>query len=72
MNREQRRAAGHRTPNQQRMVSALDAVAVPGDRMPGGCDGCEAYQTLAADAPGVFRLTVHHDDWCPELQGRTR
>ena len=37
----------------------------------GGCESCGAYQTVAPlGNEGVFRLTVHHDDWCPEQQGR--
>jgi hypothetical protein len=38
--------------------------------IPGGCDACDAYQTVEAVAPGVHSLTVHHDDWCPFLRAR--
>jgi len=34
-------------------------------RVSGGCDACEAYQTITEDSPGVYVLTVHHDDRCP-------
>jgi hypothetical protein len=34
-------------------------------RVPGGCDACEAYQTVTRDSGGVYVLTVHHDDGCP-------
>lgn len=55
-------------------LSALDAMT--GHRMPGGCDDCDAYQTvrrLPDDRHGgVFVLTVHHDDTCPHLNGATR
>jgi hypothetical protein len=33
--------------------------------MPGGCEHCDAYKTVREESPGVFVLTVHHDDWCP-------
>ena len=32
--------------------------------VPGGCEGCDAYQILNEESPGVFVLTVHHDEWC--------
>jgi hypothetical protein len=35
--------------------------------VPGGCDACDAYQTMDEAHPGVFVSTVHHDDDCPEL-----
>ena len=31
--------------------------------MPGGCDTCDAYQTMG-EQDGIFVITVHHDDWC--------
>lgn len=40
--------------------------------MPGGCDDCNAYQTFREQEPGVYVLTVHHDDGCPFLSGVTR
>ena len=33
--------------------------------IPGGCDRCDAYQTMSEESPGVFVLAVHHDDYCP-------
>lgn len=44
-------------------ASVLDALT--GRRLPGGCDDCTAYQTVQQQTPGVFLLTVHHDDSCP-------
>lgn len=38
--------------------------------MPGGCDQCDAYQTVVEVTPGVHSLTVHHDDWCPFFRAR--
>jgi hypothetical protein len=39
-----------------------------GARIPGGCDGCDAYQTVDAVESGVWKITVHHDDGCPVLK----
>jgi hypothetical protein len=37
----------------------------------GGCESCDAHQTVAPlGGQGVFRLTVHHDDSCPEQSAR--
>jgi hypothetical protein len=30
----------------------------------GGCEECEAYQTLVEVSPLVYSVIVHHDDWC--------
>jgi hypothetical protein len=50
-------------------VSVFDVFApLAGKRIPGGCDRCDAFQTLNAVDPGVWSLTVHHDDWCPVLR----
>lgn len=38
-----------------------------GARIPGGCDTCDAYQTVRRLARGVWDVTVYHDDWCPFL-----
>ena len=38
------------------------------ERIPGGCDSCDAYQTVGALSSEVLGLTVHHDDWCPVLR----
>ncbi|MGA8724823.1 MAG: hypothetical protein WB565_07255 [Acidimicrobiales bacterium] len=39
-------------------------VASNGSRIPGGCHTCDAYQTLTEVEPGVWTVTVHHDDDC--------
>jgi hypothetical protein len=36
-----------------------------GARIPGGCEDCDAYQTVEPVAEGVWSLTVHHDRACP-------
>jgi len=55
-------------------TSALDALA--GRQLPGGCDDCDAYQTVTRQPNetwgGVYVLTIHHDDGCPHLAGVTR
>ena len=38
--------------------------------IPGGCDRCDAYQTVGEVSPGVWSLVVHHDDWCPFPRSR--
>ncbi len=50
-------------------ASVLDQLT--GHRIPGGCDDCDAYQTMTKRDNGVFRVTVHHDDTCPWLNART-
>lgn len=51
-----------RTPALSMLIRAND-----GARIPGGCDTCDAYQTVHADAygPNLHRIAVHHDGWCP-------
>jgi hypothetical protein len=41
-------------------------------RTEGGCDQCNAYQTVEFAATGVWLLHVHHDDWCPWFQRQRR
>lgn len=48
----------------------FDAVADTEGQVPGGCDHCNAHQTLKApdpQYPGLVQMTVHHDDHCPHL-----
>ncbi len=51
-------------------MSGLDDLfANLGERqIPGGCDSCDAYQTMEVVSPGVHVIRVHHDDWCPFLR----
>ena len=35
--------------------------------LPGGCELCDAYQTLTVIAPGVYGMAIAHEDWCPVL-----
>ena len=50
--------------------SALDAMT--GHRMPGGCDDCDAYQTMTRGSEGLYELLVHHDHTCPYYRGLKR
>jgi hypothetical protein len=36
----------------------------------GGCDRCDVYSTVEAISPGIYSMSVHHDDWCPFLRAR--
>jgi hypothetical protein len=36
-------------------------------RIPGGCDDCDAYQELTTDGSGVYMLAIRHDNTCPWL-----
>jgi len=51
----------------------LDLSHLLGREIPGGCDLCDAFHTVAEDEemPGVWVLTVHHDDDCLALRART-
>ncbi len=51
-------------------ISVLDNLT--GRRLPGGCDDCDAYQTVTQRGDGVHVLTVHHDETCPFYTGATR
>jgi hypothetical protein len=49
---------------------AQEITRMHGQEIPGGCDYCDAYQTVDQpypDIPGVFEVSVHHHDWCPFL-----
>ena len=51
------------------MGALNDVLKQFGDQpVPGGCDTCDAYQTISEVMPGVHSLIVHHDDWCPFLR----
>jgi len=53
-------------------MAGLDDILghVQDEPIPGGCDRCDAYQTMTVVAPGVYAITVHHDDTCPFLRSR--
>jgi len=46
-------------------IAALNILGpLEGAEIPGGCDQCEAYQTVQPIVAGVWSITVHHDDDC--------
>ncbi len=47
--------------------AALARILGPleGARVPGGCDHCDADQTVEPLEAGVWVIHVHHDDGCP-------
>lgn len=51
-------------------MSPLDNLfgALEEQPIPGGCDECDAFQTVETVSPGVHLLQVHHDDRCPVLR----
>ena len=36
-----------------------------GKRIDGGCDTCNAYQTIEKIDDDVWMCHIHHDSWCP-------
>ena len=50
----------------------LDTIAamIGDQRIAGGCDDCDAYQTMSQTEPGVYSVTVSHDESCPWLAAR--
>jgi hypothetical protein len=63
MNREERRQRARRTRARGRITNMFGAL--DGAEIPGGCDDCDAYQTVRPITAGGWSLTTHHDDWCP-------
>ncbi|MGK5112791.1 hypothetical protein [Geodermatophilus sp. CPCC 205506] len=41
------------------------AASLDGAKIPGGCEDCDAFQTLHVIDRGLTRINIHHDDWCP-------
>ena len=59
-------------PARRRLSPAQSAMAqllgpLDGARIAGGCDVCDAYQTVEPASPGVWLIHVHHDNDCPVL-----
>jgi hypothetical protein len=53
----------------------FDFSTFAGQEVPGGCARCDAYQTVREEQPGLWVLTVHHDEGCRfyrERAGKTR
>jgi len=43
---------------------------VIGVDVPGGCNFCDAIQSVTAIEEGISRIQVRHDDWCPIMATR--
>lgn len=43
-----------------------------GQRIPGGCDECDAFQTVDTSNAPIYRIAVHHDQWCPVHTATTK
>ena len=41
--------------------------SLTGQHIPGGCDDCNAYQTVHSQH-GIYVINVCHDDTCPTWQ----
>ena len=41
-----------------------------GSKIPGGCESCNAYQTVEPTMAGAWHIRVHHDDDCKWLAAR--
>lgn len=55
---------------QHRLASVLGPL--DGAEVPGGCDTCNAFQTVAPVMAGAWQITTHHDDGCPVLAAHER
>jgi hypothetical protein len=51
---------------QEKIATKLGRLV--GKRIPGGCDQCDAYQTVEPIRAGLWHMTVHHDEWCPRMR----
>lgn len=61
--------SNRRRPRRRTCLDDL-AAAIGDQRIRGGCDDCDAYQTMSERSAGVFSVTVHHDESCPWLATR--
>ncbi len=55
-----------RTPAQDALAKMLGPL--DGGQIPGGCETCDAYQTVELAGSGVWRITVHQDEDCATYQ----
>lgn len=55
------------------MMDGLDNFlgSLADKRIPGGCATCEAEQVLTERMPGVWLLTIAHEDGCQQLRSAT-
>ncbi len=52
-----------------RFPTSSALAALVGRNLPGGCDDCNAHQTVTQTDADLYVLTVHHDETCPWLNG---
>jgi hypothetical protein len=56
--------------DRRRLTQAQAGVAallgpLDGAEIPGGCETCDAFQTVEPIEAGLWMIRVHHDEWCP-------
>jgi hypothetical protein len=61
-----------RIPRDRQAAITQQAAALDGAEIRGGCDTCDAYQTVQVVDHGLISVRVHHDDWCPVLHRHQR
>jgi hypothetical protein len=66
--RPRRRPRRRLSEGQERLLERLGPL--DGQRVPGGCEHCDAYQTVRPVSAGMWSISIHHDDWCPVLAQR--
>ncbi|HEY5304559.1 MAG TPA: hypothetical protein VIJ86_10940 [Acidimicrobiales bacterium] len=44
--------------------------SLEGSEIPGGCDQCDAFQRTSEVIPGVWSVTIVHDDDCPFMRAK--
>ncbi len=61
----------HRRRLSPAQTAALNELGpLDGARIPGGCNQCDATQTVTPAAAGVWVNTVHHEELCSLLASR--
>lgn len=63
-----RRPRKELSPSQSKMADFFGPL--DGQKIPGGCDHCDAYQTAEPVSAGLWSVKVYHDDDCPWLAER--
>jgi len=53
-------------------IQQLSDTLGGGERLMGGCDDCNSYQTIEQTDVNTFLVSVYHDRTCPYLGGLTR
>lgn len=58
------------SPAQERMAKLLGPLE--GAEVPGGCESCNAFQTVEPIERGMWMITVHHDPGCAVLARKAK